>query len=493
MSIQADICQILGDVTQNSPFWKKNIPKDICGPEETDKSSNNYQTRSCMAWSMDDGKREAKLDDARRLRRIYFTDSDDQDYRGTLKKCDGKAGKTYAKDLHRCLIAIWYTSSSQCHKQWKYQMQRLQSQEQERRLFWKHNETKKRVHFATLMDMPPQKMRTWNQNCRSTNAESWSVVILQKTTLEPMQFTEQGSSASQVTAAKKIDVVARLPCGDGQATGAVSACTHVKLEDVPRFVNIPETECPDVWIRLPHPIWPKVKHWRSPGTSWTKLEWSPISWIVMWERIRKSFIRNWMGVKNQIGNVWLFKKKKRNRDYSYRCKWTTWKMAGKKQNKAPMWKKLMKNIDLDEPTSFLDHVYLGCTQLECKPNETLIEQYKKMFQSRISAGAKKLPGWENLKQKTVAWSCDMEGHAQKNVERYCELANKKVEQLYKVSSPFLDDLQFIQEELESVGDLSEVCSQIVLKCWNLARIGRPDILWSVSPNGSELVTNAWPV
>ena len=41
------------------------------------------------------------------------------------------------------------------------------------------------------------------------------------------------------------------------------------------------------------------------------------------------------------------------------------KMAGKQQHMAPMRKKLMKNVDLDEPTSFLDHVYLGCTQREC--------------------------------------------------------------------------------------------------------------------------------
>ena len=47
----------------------------------------------------------------------------------------------------------------------------------------------------------------------------------------------------------------------------------------------------------------------------------------------------------------------------------------------------MKYVDIDEPTSFLDHVFLGRTQRECKPNETIIEQYKKMFESRISAGA----------------------------------------------------------------------------------------------------------
>ena len=39
---------------------------------------------------------------------------------------------------------------------------------------------------------------------------------------------------------------------------------------------------------------------------------------------------------------------------------------------------------------------------------------------------------------------------------------------------------FKEEELKSVGDLSKVSSQIVLKCLYLARIGRPDILWSVN-------------
>ena len=34
--------------------------------------------------------------------------------------------------------------------------------------------------------------------------------------------------------------------------------------------------------------------------------------------------------------------------------------------------------------------------------------------------------------------------------------------------------------MKSVGDLSNTCSQIVLKCLYLARIGRPDILWSVN-------------
>ena len=68
------------------------------------------------------------------------------------------------------------------------------------------------------------------------------------------------------------------------------------------------------------------------------------------------------------------------------------------------WKKLMKNVDIEEPTSFLDHVHSGCTQRECQPNDTIIEEYKKIFEPRISAGTtEKLPGWEKSRSKVSAW------------------------------------------------------------------------------------------
>ena len=71
----------------------------------------------------------------------------------------------------------------------------------------------------------------------------------------------------------------------------------------------------------------------------------------------------------------------------------------------------MTLVDLGEPTSFLDHVYLGCTQRECKSNENLIQECKKMFESNIGA-IEKLPGCEKP-HATVAWSYDLEGHATK--------------------------------------------------------------------------------
>ena len=89
-------------------------------------------------------------------------------------------------------------------------------------------------------------------------------------------------------------------------------------------------------------------------------------------------------------------------------------------------------------------------------------------------------GVKNLTQKQWRGPWTWKNMLKKCVERYCELANKKVEQLHIVSSPCLNDHQFKQEELESVGELSEVCSQIVFKCLHLARIGRADILWFVN-------------
>ena len=96
---------------------------------------------------------------------------------------------------------------------------------------------------------------------------------------------------------------------------------------------------------------------------------------------------------------------------------------------------LMEDVDLGEPTSFLDHVFLGCTQRECKIRNEIVANYRDMFESRISAGAmEKLLIRASGKPDAEAissWSYDMEGRAKKCVERYCELATKTTEQLFQ--------------------------------------------------------------
>ena len=139
-------------------------------------------------------------------------------------------------------------------------------------------------------------------------------------------------------------------------------------------------------------------------------------------------------------------------------------------------KRLARLISYIHHTSeYRQYCYVGNTPQQCR----LGYNYRTMFKSRISVGGvEKLPFPQNL--RISSWCHDMEGHAKKCVARYCELANKTTQQLYKVSTPCIDDHHFKEEEMKSVGELSHVCSQIVLKCLHLARIGRPDILWSVN-------------
>ena len=119
------------------------------------------------------------------------------------------------------------------------------------------------------------------------------------------------------------------------------------------------------------------------------------------------------------------------------------KLAGKKQNIDPMWKVLNKGVDLGEPTSFLDHVYLRCTQRQCEISKDTVDNYRTIFESRISeGGTEKLPYSENF--RISSWSLEMEDHAKKCVERYCELANRTTQQLYKVSTPCIDSHQRIE-------------------------------------------------
>ena len=57
-----------------------------------------------------------------------------------------------------------------------------------------------------------------------------------------------------------------------------------------------------------------------------------------------------------------------------------------------------------------------------------MDNYSAIFESRISAGGtEKLPYSENL--RISSWSYDMEGYAEKCVERYREMANKTARNL----------------------------------------------------------------
>ena len=108
------------------------------------------------------------------------------------------------------------------------------------------------VHFASLMDICHLK----NAELETRHEKYKGRVVLRGDIVKDDSgsyavFTEQGYSASQMTAAKIMDIMSRLPGCDGQAADAVSAFSKVKVEDAHKLLKIPKLECPDIWICLP--------------------------------------------------------------------------------------------------------------------------------------------------------------------------------------------------------------------------------------------------
>ena len=87
-----------------------------------------------------------------------------------------------------------------------------------------------KVHFASLMDICHLK----NAELEAKHQKYKGRVVLRGDVVRDDSefyavFTEKGSSASQMTAAKIMDIISRLPGCDGQAADAVSAYTQVKM------------------------------------------------------------------------------------------------------------------------------------------------------------------------------------------------------------------------------------------------------------------------
>ena len=173
-------------------------------------------------------------------------------------------------------------------------------------------------------------------------------------------FTEQRSSASQMTATQIMHIISRLRDCAGQAADAVSAYTQVKMEDAPKLLKkIPKSECPDIWIRLPKHKW--QKSWYSMEDPVVPLErnlygnpWAGLMGKAIWEsstRTRLGKVFNWES---------LFVNREKGLFLSVYV--DDVKLASKTGNIEPTWQILMEDVELGEPTSFLDHVYLGCTQ-----------------------------------------------------------------------------------------------------------------------------------
>ena len=213
-----------------------------------------------------------------------------------------------------------------------------------------------------------------------------------------------------------------------------------------------------------------VTHWRSSGSSWTKFQQSSTSAIAVGKTIRRSFSRTWMGKKYRIGNVCSFIENK-----AYFCKFLWMKLkAGKKNNLAPM-------EEIDENRGYW---------------RTCIISWPHVF-GMHSAGMQTRCGhhWTIHKNVWITYLCwsnrEITGMAKTSrtnrsvVLRHGKTCSKM--RWARQTRKWSNCTKFLiliwttissKKELESVGELSEVCSQIT---WNFCIWQELDDLTSCGP------------
>ena len=173
-----------------------------------------------------------------------------------------------------------------------------------------------KVHFASLMDICHFK----NAELETKHQKYKGRVVLRGDIVKDDSgsyavFTEPGSSASQMTA-KVMDIISRLPGCAGQAADAVSSKTQVKMEDAPKLLKSPKSECPDMWIRLPRHKWPK---------SWSSME----DQVLPLERNLYGHLLAGLFWERQFEKYWLFAY--REKEFFLFVNVDDLKLAGKKQ------------------------------------------------------------------------------------------------------------------------------------------------------------------
>ena len=212
-----------------------------------------------------------------------------------------------------------------------------------------------KVHFASLVDICHLK----NAELETKHQKYKGRVVLRGDIVKDDSgsyavFTEQGSSASQMTAARVMDIISRLLGCAGQADlypGKNGRCS-----------KITESSNSDQTFGFVYHVTNGQNH----GPVWKTQSFllSEICTVILWQdyygkgNLRKSY-RSTVGKRFPIGNACSYTAKK---GYSYLCLWMTSNWLERNKIIIRCGIVLNKEVDLGEPTSFLDHVYLGCTQ-----------------------------------------------------------------------------------------------------------------------------------
>ena len=256
-----------------------------------------------------------------------------------------------------------------------------ENQEQnKKRLFSKHKETKRKstlLHWWTCVTSEKHGLRT---KVTDTKAESCSVVTLRKMTLEPAQCWLNRARLRPKW----------LPPKYWMLLQDYQVVTDKQLvQDLPTL---------NWYVFL-------GKHWRSRGTSWTTLKWTPIGKIAVGKTIRGSSIGTLMGKSTKFGRS-VCSSKTRIIPIG-KCGWY--------QNG---WREAEDGSDVEEIDekrgSWWTHIIsrpcvFGMYSTWMQTEWNYYWGVQKKVWITYFCWSEELPGWEKPHAKTVAWSHDMRG------------------------------------------------------------------------------------
>ena len=323
------------------------------------------------------------------------------------------------------------------------------------------------------------KKLNWRQSTQSTNVDLYFESTLWKMILDLMQDSlNKDQQHLKWQQQKVMDIITRLPGCAGQAADAISVETQVIMEDTPKLLKIPKIGMSghlDSSSSMEDPVVPLERN----------LYGHPLAGL-LWERqFEKILLKHgWEKV-----SKWecLFVHREKGLFLSVYV--DDINLAGKKQNLDPLWKVLSKEVDLGEPTSFLDLENLGCTQWKCEISKESIDYYRTMFESWISECE-----LQNLHTLRIfsSWSYDMEGHGKKCVS---DIVSCQIRRLNNSTKYLLHALMTIlpRKNLKSVVN----CQKYALKLsWNACTWLVLDHLmfygqWTNLLGGPEMVKSMW--
>ena len=256
---------------QHDNFVHKFIPMPQAMKFQQQRQGRNAKLREKQKWSI--GK--PKLDNAGRLRGIYFIDPEDKELKETIgsarKKLEtpmapavpcttckkNKNGETRSKtnDFKSKFACILEASESS-----RMRMEESLPNNHEDNSLQHYNLVHNFIPVPQAMKIPAAKAAVDKEWEKLEKIPAWDLTkvrseseVIDEARTKGVKvhfaslmdicfdvsgsyavFSEQGSSASQVTASKVMDIISRLPGCAGQAADAVSAYTQVKMEDAPK-------------------------------------------------------------------------------------------------------------------------------------------------------------------------------------------------------------------------------------------------------------------